>query len=216
MAARPSHRTVRVRASIARWLCYGALLTYLIAILSAALTPDHPATFDVPGVWKPGASEDWRAPKHSRWRTTRFVDTFESYGDPLDDPVGRPFQQSVQSGWPFRAVRSSWSGILMPLEYRPPCGPIAGVSLPVWWQPTDPPRYRRIPLVPMPIGFALNSIILGGLAALIVEPFLSLIRVLRRRRHGRRIALGLCPTCKHPGFSPTSRCAECGGGVPVV
>lgn len=61
---------------------------------------------------------------------------------------------------------------------------------------------RVIPLRPAPVGFAVNTIVFGSVAAAIVAIRRRFVRTGRRQR-------GECPACGHP-LAGASRCVECG------
>jgi len=124
----------------------------------------------------------------------------------------------VEAGWPMRSVSAS-----NPLRTPPFRGPLLlrtpikwgdwewGVPVPAWANahssglPRDAPVGRVLPLVPLPLGFAVNSAAYGGaVLMLIVAP-----GALRRRR---RRARGQCPACGYDlaGLAAKGACPECG------
>ncbi len=65
---------------------------------------------------------------------------------------------------------------------------------------------RVLPLRPLPLGFAINTIFYATLLWLLIPGPFVLRRFLRVRR-------GLCPTCAYP-MGASSVCTECGCGLP--
>jgi len=66
---------------------------------------------------------------------------------------------------------------------------------------------RTIPLLPLPLGLAINTLFYASIFFVVVEGG----RVIVRRR---RIARSLCPRCKYPQRTGSERCSEC--GEPVI
>ena len=126
------------------------------------------------------------------------LETLVQYAEAPDATnLHRPI--SVCSGWPTRSLKywiiarpgtdSHWAdrGIETSLQMT---------------NPYFTPFSRRLPLVPMWPGFAINTIFYAAILWVLFAVPLGL----RRRRRIRR---GLCPACAYPvGISPV--CTECG------
>jgi len=113
-------------------------------------------------------------------------------------------------GWPFLAMRYTVHGVdvsdstptwyvtrgdLVAPKYRP-------------WRPD-----RRVPLLPIPFGFALDTVVYGLLWLGIVE---SVLGWLARGRRAKRTRRGLCPSCGYDlRAARHERCPECGERIPA-
>ena len=116
-------------------------------------------------------------------------------------------------GWPFLAMRYT--------EHRVHGSPSArswdvtrgDLTLPSMprspsWQPP-----RRVPLLPISLGFAIDMAVYGLLWLGVIE---SVIRRLARGRRKKRMRRGLCPACGYDlRAAGHERCPECGEGVPA-
>ena len=65
-----------------------------------------------------------------------------------------------------------------------------------------------MPLGPIPLGFAVNTLFYAALLWLLIPGPFALRRFLRVRR-------GLCPRCAYP-IGESSVCTECGGELPSL
>lgn len=93
-------------------------------------------------------------------------------------------------GWPMRALASSVEG------------PRSVAPQPTWCIVLDDgPRWRTLPLRPLPSGFLVNTALYAALAGVPVLPFA--IRRASRHRRGR------CLACGYP-LGGALRCSECG------
>lgn len=110
----------------------------------------------------------------------------------LGDNVGR-----FRSGWPMRsAERSRWvertKGVVVDQD---------AAHIPLWWSTKD----AVIPLRPLWLGFAVNTLFFAIVAASVWTPIVALRRY-SRRRHGQ------CPACGYPA-GVSAVCTECGRAV---
>lgn len=67
--------------------------------------------------------------------------------------------------------------------------------------------HRRFPLMPLPVGFIVNTALFGAISWVIVALPTNVARSLRLRA-------GLCPHCRYP-IGPSPICTECGTSAPV-
>ena len=65
---------------------------------------------------------------------------------------------------------------------------------------------KRLPLIPIWPGFAVNTIFYGAIIWLLIPGPFALRRLIRRRR-------GLCPACGYP-VGESDVCSECGRDLP--
>lgn len=121
---------------------------------------------------------------------------------PVDDPRPAMARATVlsqeplimyhESGWPMRAARGRWSQAAGNREHTD------------WLITVNLLRRSvQVPLQPMPLGLAANTLFYGG-PALAVWTLLRRIRV--RRRHGR----GRCIACGYQLGDGVATCPECG------
>lgn len=129
---------------------------------------------------------------------------------------GQPFVNvriEYASGWPLPAMRYAYWVQDLPstLHFEPYA---AGYELSNF---TQVPAYsldrkRALPLRPVYLGFAVNTIVFGSLALVILG--LARWRMLRTRRvHGRCVA---CGYDRHGLVQPNTPCPECGNPPPLI
>jgi hypothetical protein len=101
-------------------------------------------------------------------------------------------------------VMPSWLAEGVPIRHVPE--PLFNKGAKGTWQSSDPRLYegRHLPLVPIPLGFAVNTLVY---AAPMLAVFVALPMVRARRRRTR----GLCPSCGYDRSSVASDapCPEC-------
>lgn len=128
---------------------------------------------------------------------------------PADDPrpaMVRPVypghQRSIsyhEYGWPMRAAR----GRMVTDQGPTPTERMDWMVDVVWGQ-----WAMYVPLKPMPLGFAVNTLCYVGVTLLLVlGAKLTCAWVLTRRRRAR----GRCVACGYPLDGDMARCPECGG-----
>ena len=108
------------------------------------------------------------------------------------------FDGIVTAGWPVHSLRRSF-------KYSEPRTMESGLSPPPWMPWVQPGR-RRLPLLPIWPGFAVNTLLYAGILYLPFAPF-ALRRFIRRRR-------GLCLRCGYPRGA-SAVCTECGRDLPA-
>jgi hypothetical protein len=126
--------------------------------------------------------------------------------------IAGPPNLRVDAGWPLRSMRG-WGPATSEIHtesfqrtIRNPLPPAFSIPL----QPTirGSSHVRLLPLEPIGLGFAINTVFYGlVLWLLFAAPF-----ALRR---WRRLKRGLCPKCAYP-VGTSDVCTECGAGVHAV
>lgn len=128
---------------------------------------------------------------------------FDCWGDEEAGPAGPVcrYELRCQAGWPLRCAMARCSGENAGTAPLPPrCGLSAGLAI----SAADPTR--RLGVLPVWPGSAVNSVLYGGLLWLLAAS-------VREVRHRRRARLGQCQRCGYPkGVS--SVCTECGAPAP--
>lgn len=114
-------------------------------------------------------------------------------------------------GWPFRSMQWKNSTIFDGQQYQPPPIGKASIMLPVWLETFSSvrthglPARRQLPIEPIWLGFAINSLLFAASLWAILRGWGVLRRFVRDKR-------GQCPNCGYPvGTSPV--CTECGQPV---
>lgn len=169
--------------------------------------------------WQVHRTQTWPAqPQHcSEFRGGGFSVLWLTSREPYDlDSIPNPPLHKVvsgRSGWPMRAMK--WS---VCLEMENPGGTIfgayedprsifvGGVDAPRWTHSDmewfDQHVYRRIPLMPIGVGFASNTVFWMAVTG-------SLWLICRAIRRANRRRCGLCPNCAYV-LSGLHICSECG------
>ncbi len=125
------------------------------------------------------------------------------------------------AGWPVPCWR--WE-VWLRWEESPRISPrkesSAGIPTPsIWQNGIDPPdeifhfsRYgwKRLPLHPGPLGFAVNTVFHAAVLWCVVLLAIAARRAIRRRMLRHRF--GLCPACRYP-IGVSAICPECGQPV---
>lgn len=156
----------------------------------------------------------WPAPVPEDWPAA---------ADYFDPSAGRGTRSSLyiatssanaMEAWTLDVVSGGWP--MQALQFRTWFWVVNGVGQyyaadPLWVPPRWVfSRFKHahffIPLMPIPLGFAVNT-------ALYAVAWLGLILVLLRARHDLRLRAGLCPRCKYP-IGPSPVCTECGAKIP--
>lgn len=174
------------------------------------------------GRWHTPVPAHWPAPTYHydvRWPHFSATATLDYYPN-----CKMGFGHAVADcavGFPFRAA--TWRMIQQdPLPTAPPPAPLAAPIMPKGFLPhesayagglpfpldTAPARatpWVRVPIRPIPLGFAANSLLYAFLFWGLVAAPLKLRAALRSRR-------GACPACNYPltGLRAATACPECG------
>ncbi|MGH7132568.1 MAG: hypothetical protein ACREJO_11540 [Phycisphaerales bacterium] len=157
----------------------------------------------------------------NRWVIVYWTHTTDRYARWFDHETSDSHTYSyLKFGLPFRSlerVEERWSDLTPRQQWgvRREAGMRGG-----WPFPTNEERSlaswdrsvtHPLPLVPLWLGFMLNTCIYGMLA---VGVWLVTTRVARRFCRHVRVGRGLCPRCNYPiGTSPL--CTECGEPIPA-
>ncbi len=197
----PRSRTWTVKITLS--LLVGAVITWAVAwwcALYGAL-PRPASMIDTTAgslQWPAPPPDAWRDPTASSTSVARLI-TRQSYG--LISPGHHLFHaEQSEFGWPFRSLRSvhfmHLSDAAITEQRR--------FSLPaprLWLSPLN----RYLPLAPMPMGFALNTLLAAALILGLIESAALARRTLRARRNR-------CPFCNYDrrGLAPAAHCPECG------
>jgi hypothetical protein len=113
--------------------------------------------------------------------------------------IVRPHAEVIHCGWPFRSLRYTWIAESYPL-------PGLTNGLPALGLERDEQFSRRLPLIPIIPGFAVNVVLYAAMAWVVSSAMVSLRRATRARR-------GRCPECSYPlvdSDGGRSTCPECG------
>ncbi len=103
-------------------------------------------------------------------------------------------------GWPLLSLRCSYRFLGRRMRTR---GPVSG-GVPLANRPTPHVhrQHRALPLVPIGLGFCVNTLFFAAFAWPVIRTLL-MVRSRTRKRRGR------CPTCGYPR-GQSSICSECG------
>jgi len=212
--------------SVMACLAVGLVVTIGVAWAGAAWTDMRGQITSVSGTGGLSLPVDapgyWRSTQNTQEYGGRFASRQEWTG--LGDRTSGDVRvvgwrlRHVEAGWPWRSMR-----ITVAYEFEVPrtSDPAqhrrvlsnewgafsSGMRLPAWLQRVLVMKSDRLPLRPMWPGWALGTVLYGGLAWLwFVAPRVWL-RAQRRRR-------GLCEGCGYElaGLAPGSVCPECGRG----
>ncbi|MBM4112130.1 MAG: hydrogenase maturation nickel metallochaperone HypA [Phycisphaerae bacterium] len=202
--------------SVIAWLATGAVLT--VAVAWGCALWSSPAASEVvfveeDGAWLRGVPADWPvSPSFVKRQSARgFIQEFQHH------PVGdgyfvRHFDQYAWlAGWPMLAltgaankVNDSAGGV-----FAAPGTLELVAAIEISFDPWMDRGNRVIPLLPIPIGFVVDTLFWGA----IVAGATLLLRAFKRRC---RIARGRCPGCGYE-LVGALRCPECGDQrAPVV
>lgn len=152
--------------------------------------------------WPSNTPSSWPGVKHRMegqahyWRVDRYISERTS-------DTQSYFVDIFAVGWPVRSFQ--WQSCTRlnhnHLEYLTSSAWNDGIHLPAWLDPGQN-TWRRFPLRPVRIGFAINTAIFAF--------FLMAIWLgLRHIRTLLRLRADLCPRCKYP-IGPSPVCTECG------
>lgn len=224
----PAITLPRLACRLAICISAGAACTFLVAAGFALYAPLGGPTIitSSPAYWagqparRPPALE-YPFPVPNTWPTSPDLQVqIENTGFRVDawhatgPRVGEVSAAIYRSGWPMLAMerrqvreargatnREQWvvSGA---------GGPGSGIAVPDPLRPLLPaatrPFRHRIPLVPLPLGFAVNTVLAAGAMYAVLFGPQHLVRARRR-------TLGLCLICGYD-VGPLAVCPECGEG----
>jgi len=155
-----------------------------------------PMTPNIPKERPPGAPE-W----HQIWEFADRGRTVRDFVAPWKTEDEVRWRIVTDYGWPLRSLRHDFMMETVGGEVVVS----TAIDVPAPW--TSLPGDRRfLPMVILPLGFALNTLLAAGVLLGVVESF-AFARGRRRRRKGR------CFTCGYDrsGIASDAPCPECGG-----
>ncbi len=188
----------------------GGLVSILVAWTCAAFSPttarEHQECWDRDRgkrLWVGTTPDEWKEPPSSEyWRDGLGVSEWWQTGHIVREGDAPAFavQASLTAGWPLKCLiasrnETSTEYVAAPEAWvnvdRPPYGP--GLAVPAGWGPEETEFGRVLPLRPLWVGFAIDSVVWGGALLLLRR----LVRVLcddsqwRREARGRRQPPGM-------------------------
>jgi hypothetical protein len=191
--------------TIRRWtlklaLCLlaGAVVTWGVAWASAAWGPEAnaPAVVLDTRSWPMSVPESWDQPfELRRFETVLMTEYRISFGPYAGSLFGSAHGAAYQFGWPARALQQAHMGAQVWHEH-------GSISAGPWLYPA---HGGRLPVLVMPLGFTLNTLLAAGVLLGVVEGF-----AFARRR--ARVRKGRCPSCGYDraGVAGVAACPECG------
>ncbi len=204
---------------IAIFLLLGAVVNVGVAwgcLLWSPMIPSSPHGGEKfpklgPGAsWPTSVPGDWPLPSYGSWDYGWFMSTGGFGGYIPKDPEGRPREYGLsifRYGVPFRALEFAAlvstdrisSSRSFALEFA------ALMSTDII---SSSRSFGFIPLRPIWVGSALNTVFYAALVWLLFAGVSTLRRFLRVRR-------GLCPKCAYP-MGESAVCTECGKALPTL
>lgn len=203
--ARRRVRTIPIGA-VVLWLITGAAITVAVAWGCAAWSPlgGQPNLSDgTVNTWPMSVPADWpNAPAGQNREQSIGIVALDSpaAGEHLDS-----YWQTVwRAGWPMFALAGAANTV-----DRMEAGTISALPTPEFVAAIELPfsdwtvsEQRALPLMPMPIGFIVDTLFWGAIVA-------GAMAIFHWHRARRRIARDLCPRCGY-ALASALRCAECG------
>lgn len=189
-------RTWRTALNLGLALLAGAAATWAIAWACAVWVVARPVRDASPAPWPPSVPPSWPAPSDTY--------TYEAVGLRrwlwlARDDYGHPYiLEVVSSGIPFRSMRGDHFGGHVTLVLRSRV-----LDVPDFFRPGD--YCVGVPCGVLPLGFALDTLLIGGL-------IFGLVKAPSSWRRRQRLKMGLCAWCGYnrSGVAETAPCPECG------
>jgi hypothetical protein len=195
--------------TIAIFLLGGALANISVAWACTAWWPAPTRESVGASPWPSPVPANWEEPATCYVRSNWALTEINAVGFLRDRQDAAPMQYVFKAGFPCRSLSREVHGApfygqpYTMLSMRPPRTWQEGLAIP----PLVHARFDRyLPLHPMPLGLAVNTIFYA-------TALWCLARGLLFVRRGIRLRRGLCPKCAYP-IGENDLCSECGNPVP--